>query len=118
MQENPTNLDLTQPVEDPNGTVAAVDPLPEGTTLVPYTPPGGGAVQVKRLLASLRDAIDAGNITARQAAELRRQLGISKAYFTKKRMTRAKKRVRAKMAEASRRANRGTGKGEKRTGGI
>jgi hypothetical protein len=55
---------------------------------------------------------------AGQAAEIRRRFGISKRYFTKKKYSFAKTKARRQMAAASRRANRGLGKGEKRTGGV
>lgn len=117
MNENETPVTET-PTEIPadatnNGELV----LPADAVTIPYIPAGTKQAGVKRLLASLAQAISAGNISARQAAELRRQFGISKAYFTKKRATRAKKRVRARMAKVSRRKNRGTGKGEKRNGG-
>lgn len=73
---------------------------------------------IKTMLAALSAAVNGGEIKSSQAAEIRRRFGISKRYFTKRKYNFAKVKARRKMAALSRSANRGTGKGEKRTGGI
>ena len=73
---------------------------------------------IKTMLATLSAAVNGGEIKSAQAAEIRRRFGISKRYFTKKKYNFAKTKARRQMAAMSRKANRGTGKGETRTGGI
>lgn len=73
---------------------------------------------IKTMLAALSAAVNSGEMKGSQAAEIRRRFGISKRHFTKRKFNFAKTKRRRQLAALSRKANRGTGKGEKRTGGI
>lgn len=73
---------------------------------------------MQKFLSTLAGAVSKGDVTPQQARELRQQLGITQAAFTKKKRDEAKAKNRRKMAKASKRRNRGLGKGQKRTGGL
>lgn len=65
------------------------------------------------IVHSLADAVQSGMITAWQARELKAQLGVSQAYFTRKQRTKAQRKTRRKIQRASRKMNRGRVKGQK-----
>ena len=73
-----------------------------------------GEVETKKAAGSIRDiikalsgAVDDGQITTRQAREMRLNLGIRQGYFTKKQTTKAKRKVKRKAQKAARRMQRG-----------
>lgn len=76
-------------------------------------------INAEQFLTMIRGMLIDEKITLRQARELRRQFGISNAYFTKKKVSAAKKKRRRVMAKASRRKNRHNNsmKGHKRNSG-
>lgn len=109
MQDKPENDIIDAEIVD-----AAVETPVEIESAVPVRIKNN----IKTMLAALSAAVNGGEMKSAQAAEIRRRFGISKRYFTKKKYNFAKTKARRQMAAVSRRANRGTGKGETRTGGI
>lgn len=75
------------------------------------------APSLKATLKALADAVTNGQITAQQARAFRADLGISQSTFTKKQTTPAKRKAKRIAQKLSRRKNRGTGKGQKNSGG-
>jgi len=77
----------------------------------------GKKMGMKSILSMLTAAVRGGDMTTRQAAQIRSEFGLSKRYFTKTKRNKDAARAARKRARLSRRANRGLGKGQKRTGG-
>lgn len=97
----------------------ALDITPEqtkGSELLPMMPPPL-RMSMSGLLRLIGAALARGDITKEQAQQIRRNMGVSKSFFTKKKRDKAKEKRRRKIADASRRRNRGLGKGEKRSHG-
>ena len=71
------------------------------------------------LMSGIRDMISSGKITQQQSLELRRQFGITNNYFTKKHISKEKKKHKQQISAASRRRNRlnACSKGQKRNNG-
>lgn len=76
-----------------------------------------GKFSLQNMMSLLSSAVRKGELTSRQAAEMRSQFGVSGSYFTKKKRNKDKVRAARKRARMSRKLNRGLGKGQKRTGG-
>ena len=55
-------------------------------------------------------------MTSQEAKQLRFQFGVTQAHFTRKQRTRSERVARRKMQKASRRRNRGLGKGQRQSG--
>lgn len=90
--------------EERNATVEdldATDPVPNAKSV-------GG---LKGILARIAAAVKGEEINTRQAREIRSQIGVSQAYFTRHTPDKAKRRTRNKIADASRKANRRKTKG-------
>lgn len=68
------------------------------------------------ILKALAGAIANGNISSSQARQIRLDLGMTQADFTRKQPTEAQRKARRKMQKESRRRNRGLGKGQKKSG--
>lgn len=68
-------------------------------------------------LKVISGAVAGGEISRRQAKQLRTRMGVTSAYFTKSVSDKDKKKAKRKTAEASRKRNRGLGKGQKRSSG-
>jgi hypothetical protein len=98
-------LDSTTALETP----AVTTPDQDSRKMLKATP--------EMVMKFMRDMMSNGKLTPRQAQELRKQLGVTKNFFTKKKVDPAKKKRRKQIAEASRRRNRYTGatKGQKVT---
>lgn len=100
---------------DNKDSLSTIDETAQEVTTPAKSTVAGG--KTGRFLAALSAALSAGDITHSEARTLRARLGITKSFFTKKRVSKAKTRRRALIAKASRKANRGLGKGEKRSSG-
>lgn len=70
------------------------------------------------IMSSIAAALSAGSITQYQARSIRSSMGISQATFTRKQRSRAERKALRKMQADSRRANRGNGKGQKKSGRV
>ena len=73
-----------------------------------------GEVETKQAASSIRDiikaltaAVDNDQITARQARDMRKNLGIHQSFFTKKRTTKVKRKAKRKTQKTARRVSRG-----------
>lgn len=77
-----------------------------------------GKLSMQNMLSLLSSAVRKGELTSRQAAEMRNQVGLSGSYFTKKKRNKDKVRAARKRARMSRKLNRGLCKGQKRNHGI
>ena len=76
-------------------------------------------INPEQFLTMLRGMLIDEKISLRQARELRRQFGITNAYFTKKKVSNEQKKRKRAMAAMSRKRNRhnGSTKGQKRNSG-
>lgn len=74
----------------------------------------------KNALKAIHDAFIAGDITLEDARVLQGKLGVSSlpSYVPRSKKVEKKLKRKRKLAYASRRRNRGTTKGQKRSGGI
>lgn len=71
------------------------------------------------MMAALSAAVQEGKITTREAREVRTKLGVFQSTFTRKQDSKAKKKLKRKIAAKSRKINsrNNSAKGQKRTGG-
>lgn len=113
--KNESDLDLSAAAAEIRD---AVDQATVDAVVAEATPPTMVRPPKAMVLNALARMIAAGEMRSSDAARIRREMGISKRFFTKKKKDKAKEKVRAKIAKASRRRNRGTGKGEKRSSGT
>lgn len=66
------------------------------------------ANNIRDIIKALAGAVDDGQITKRQARDMRMNLGIRQGFFTKKRTTKINRKTKRKTQKAARRGNRGS----------
>lgn len=107
----------------PEGATLAIDSSiadPPPTIDPPAAKPTNGAhMTPKKLMALLKNMVDSEQMTKEQARAMRKQFGLSQAYFTGKHITRDEKKKKQAIVDASRKANRynGSTKGQKHSHG-
>lgn len=126
MNSEPTSPAETPKVETPvvpEGAVLAIDSsiadaLPTIEAPEPKQTPGAHMTPQK-LMKMLKKMVDSEQLTPEQARTMRKQFGISQAYFTGKHITVEEKKKKKEIVTASKRANRynGSTKGQKRSHG-
>lgn len=127
MSTEPTNTAETPKVETPvvpEGAILAIDssiadPPPK---LDPPAEPEhkhGPRMTPEKMMGLLKKMVDTEQMTPEQARQMRKQFGISQAYFTGVKISKEDKKKKKAIADASRKANRynGSTKGAKRSHG-
>ena len=66
------------------------------------------ANNIRDIIKALAGAVDDGQITKRQARDMRMNLGIQQGFFTRKRTTKINRKAKRKSQKAARRGNRGS----------
>lgn len=64
------------------------------------------ANDIRAIIKALSGAVEDGQITTRQARDMRKNLGIHQSFFTRKHTTKAKRKTKRKIQKAARRASR------------
>lgn len=65
------------------------------------------ANNIRDIIKALAGAVDDGQITKRQARDMRMNLGIRQSFFTKKRTTKVNRKTKRKTQKAARKSSRG-----------
>lgn len=91
-----------------------LDPIPVKQTATATTQM---TIDKSNTLRMLSNAVASGKATPEQIRQIRNQINIPQSFFTGKKVDRAKVKRKKKLAAASRKRNKDTGKGQKRSGG-
>lgn len=79
---------------------------PVNTTEEPRKQVPGAFMTAKKLMKMIKQMVVSETLTRHQARDMRRNFGISQAYFTGKKVSREKKNILKKIADNSKRINR------------
>ena len=79
--------------------------------------PAKPRMNFKSALSMISSMLKGETINAKQASDLRAQIGVNNSYFTKRQITSTKRKAKRKADKLARRANRGKVQGQKYASG-
>lgn len=111
MEQQKDTLGRTLEVDTEEGSAEERKSTVEELDVAASVPTAKSVGGIKGILAQIAKAVKGEEINTKQAREIRSQIGISQAYFTRHSPNKTKRRLRNKIAKASRKANRRKTKG-------